>query len=199
MTAESRHSLFMIWAKVVLPLMALVLLSTLFLFSGRVDPTTAALSSQVDVGAMAREPRLTAPEYSGMTADGSALTMRASTATPDPQGSGASASNVIAKIESRAGQVTDLTAKTGRIDSASGQITLSDGVAVQTSSGYRMATSRVEMATDSSSLLAPQAVQAESPFGTINAGSMQMGRENPKAPYDLLFKGRVKLIYQPEQ
>ena len=199
MTSERRHSVLVHWAKLALPLAALILLSTLFLFSDKVDPTTASIYAKVDVNALVREPRLTAPEYSGMTEDGAALTVRADTATPDPGGTGASASRVIAKLETAAGQVTDLSAKAGVLDPTAGQITLSQGVAVQTSSGYRMATERVDMATDHSTMAAPGAVQADAPYGSITAGAMQIGRTDPKAPHDLVFNGGVKLIYQPEK
>ncbi|SOC15045.1 hypothetical protein [Rhodobacter maris] len=196
---ESRHSLLVHWAKLALPLSALVLLSTLFLFSSRVDPTTASIYAKVDVNALVAEPRLTAPEYSGMTEDGAALTVRAKTATPDPKGHGASAREVIAKLEAADGGVTDLTASTGVVDPSAGQIALSKGVAVQTSGGYRMATDTAEIATDRSLIRAPGAVRGEAPFGTIEAGRMEIGRAAPDAPYDLLFNGGVKLIYQPQE
>ncbi|MFD2173122.1 hypothetical protein [Rhodobacter lacus] len=199
MGRESRHSMLVHWAKLVLPLSALMLLSTLFLFSGRVDPTTASIYAKVDVDALVAEPRLTAPEYSGMTEDGAALTVRAKTATPDPAGHGASARDVIAKLEAADGAVTDLTAAAGVLDPALAQITLTDGVALQTSAGYRMATAKAEIATDRSRIVAPGAVHGEAPFGTIAAGQMEIGRTAPGAPYDLLFNGRVKLIYQPQQ
>ncbi len=199
MSPLSRHSLIVTWAKLALPLTALGLLSTLFLFSGKVDPTNATLYARVDVEALIREPRLTAPEYSGMTEDGAALTVRAKTATPDPGGSGASAREVIAKLEMPTGMVSDLTARAGLIDPPGGVITLSQGVAMQTSTGYRLASEVIEIATDRSQMSAPGAVQAEAPFGTLAAGSMQLGRATSDAPYDLVFNGGVKLIYQPEK
>ena len=199
MTAESRHSLLVHWAKVALPLAALALLSTLFLFSGKVDPTTASIYARVDVQALVAEPRLTAPEYSGMTEDGAALTLRAQTATPNPEGNGAKMSAVLAKLEGADGLVTDLTAGAGLMDPAAGRIILSQRVAVQTSSGYRVVTAQVDMATDHSRLTASEPVQAEAPYGTITAGRMQIDRADPTAPYDLVFNGGVKLIYQPKE
>lgn len=200
MTATSRHSTLVTWAKVALPLMALALLSTLFLFSGKVDPTTASIYAKVDVAALAREPRLNAPEYSGMTEDGSALTVRASVATPDANGgTGSTARDVLAKLETPTGLVADLSAKAGRIDPAGSGILLSEGVAMQTSSGYRLSTGTITMAADRSSIVAPGAVQGEGPFGTIDAGAMKLGRAAPDAPYDLVFNGGVKLVYQPQQ
>lgn len=200
MVRESRHSMLVAWAKVALPLAALALLSTLFLFSGKIDPTTASIYAKVDVDALAREPRLTAPEYSGMTEDGAALTVQARTATPaGAGGSGATAEDVIAKLEAASGLVADLSAKSGRIDPSAGDITLSDGVAMQTSTGYRLSTTQMILATDRSKITAPEAVQAEAPFGTITSGSMELSRPAADAPYDLVFNGGVKLVYQPEK
>lgn len=198
MNALRRHSMLVTWAKVALPLAALALLSTLFLLSGKIDPTTASIYAKVDVKALAREPRLNAPEYSGMTEDGAALTVRATVATPDPNGgTGASAQDVLAKLETATGLVAELSAKAGRFDPSGTGIALSEGVAMQTSTGYRLQTAQIIMATDRSQITAPEAVQGAAPFGTIAAGAMELSRPAPDAPYDLVFNGGVKLIYQP--
>ena len=72
-TSENLHSKLVVWAKVTLPLLALGLLATLFLFSRKIDPTDAIPYADVDVEERAREPRLTMPTYAGVTSDGSAL------------------------------------------------------------------------------------------------------------------------------
>lgn len=181
MVRESRHSMLVAWAKVALPLAALALLSTLFLFSGKIDPTTASIYAKVDVDALAREPR------------------HPRSCRNIPARSGATAEDVIAKLEAASGLVADLSAKSGRIDPSAGDITLSDGVAMQTSTGYRLSTTQMILATDRSKITAPEAVQAEAPFGTITSGSMELSRPAADAPYDLVFNGGVKLVYQPEK
>ncbi|MGD9916443.1 MAG: hypothetical protein AB7U46_00360 [Paenirhodobacter sp.] len=199
MSYDNRHSLLVAWAKIALPLAALALLSTLFLFSGRTDPTQASLYAKVDVATMAREQRLTAPEYSGVTDDGSSLTVRAKTAKPGTDGlQGASAEDVIGKLEAKSGLVVDMTAKAGVLDPTSGLIRLSDGVALQTSTGYRMKTAKIDMTTDRAKITAPGQVDGDGPFGTITSGSMELSRPAPDAAYDLVFNGGVKLIYQPQ-
>lgn len=199
MASANHHTQLVGWAKIALPLMALALLSTLFLFSGKVDPTTAVLYAKVDVEALVREPRLTTPEYSGVTEDGAALTVRAKTAVPATQGGGAEASDVMAKLEAPDGLVADMTANTARFDPAAGKIVLQDGVTLQTTTGYRMASQMLELATDRSSLISPGAVQAELPFGPLEAGAMELSRPALNAPYDLVFNGGVRLIYYPEK
>jgi len=200
MSFDNPHSMVVAWAKVALPLTALGLLSTLFLFSGKIDPTSVNPYADVDVATMAREQRLTAPEYSGMTEDGGALTVRARTATPAPAGeSGASAEDLIGKLETKTGLVADMTSKRGQLDPTSGQIRFWDGVALQTSTGYRMKSQAIDMSTDRTRLVSPGPVDGEAPFGTIAAGSMVLSRPTPDADYDLVFNDGVKLIYQPQE
>lgn len=199
MRYDNRHSKFVALVRIVLPLAALALLSTLFLFSDKVDPTQARLYSEVDVDALANEPRVNKPEYSGMTRDGSELTVRAEVARPDlGGGNGTTADHLIAKLEAPSGTVTDLSALSGRIDPVSDRMELRDKVAMQTSQGYRMNSDYVEMATDQSWLTSPGPVQGEAPFGTLEAGSMEMVRDD-KGDHDLVFNGGVKLIYQPQE
>lgn len=199
MRHDNRHSRLIALARVTLPLAALVLLSTLFLFSDKVDPTQARLYSEVDVDALAAEPRLMKPEYSGVTRDGAVLSVRAQVAKPDlVGGNGTSAERIVAKLEAPSGTVTDLSAETGRIDPTSSLMELRDKVAMHTSQGYKMVSDYIEMATDSSWLLSPGPVQGEAPFGTLEANSMEMKRD-ADGDHDLVFNGNVKLVYQPQE
>ena len=70
------------WLRVLLPLLALAMLSTLFLFSRGSDGESQIPYADVDAEAMARDPRLVAPEYAGVTPDGAQLTLRATEAAP---------------------------------------------------------------------------------------------------------------------
>jgi lipopolysaccharide export system protein LptC len=82
MARRDRHSRVVGWLKVALPLAALAILSTLFLLSDRIDPEDALPYAEVDVEELAREPRMTAPTYAGMTTDGAALSLTAVEARP---------------------------------------------------------------------------------------------------------------------
>ena len=108
------------------------------------------------------------------------------------------AEDVIGKLEAKSGLVIDMTAKAGVLDPTSGLIRMSDGVALQTSTGYRMKTAAIEMTTDRAKITAPGQVDGDSPFGTIASGSMELSRPAPDADYDLVFNGGVKLVYQPQ-
>lgn len=196
---DNTHSRLVASAKIALPLAALVLLSILFLLADRIDPSAAIPYATVDVEELAREPRVTAPEFAGMTEDGAALSVTAETARPDPDGgAGASAAKLTAHLETASGMTADLASTSGRIDPAEGHVVFSDGVRIETSAGYRLTTDRLEAKTDRSELTAPTKVQAEAPFGTIESGSMTLISDDGGVTHQLVFKDGVKLLYRPE-
>ena len=61
-TAGDGHSRLVFWLKIVLPLIALAILSTLFLVSRNIGGDGTVPFSDVDLDALARDPQLTAPE-----------------------------------------------------------------------------------------------------------------------------------------
>lgn len=195
---DNAHSRLVAGLKIALPLAALVLLSTLFLFSGRIDPSDAIPYAEVDVEELAREPRLTAPDYAGMTEDGGSLTVTAQTARPNPAGGGASATDLHARLDTAGGLGTDIRAGTGRIDPTAGLLALSGGVDVATTTGYTLHTDLLEAATDRSRLAAPGPVAGSAPFGAISAGAMSLEATGTAKDHVLVFNGGVKLIYRPQ-
>lgn len=199
MLSEVRHTRIVRLAKVVLPLAALVLLSTIFLISDRVDPTRAPLYSEVDLDRIAREQRIGAPHYSGVTQDGDALKVEATAAYPDLNGTtGTRATDMKAHLVSpTTGETTDMTARSGLIDPARTEIALTGDVTLKTSTGYDLATGEARIATDRSRISLPGAVDGRAPYGTLSSDSAEMSRPAAGAPYDLVFTGGVKLVYQP--
>lgn len=191
------HSRVVGLAKIALPLLALAILSTLFLFARTIDPNDAIPYADVDVAERAREPRLTAPTYAGVTADGAALTLQAAEARPDA-GAGATAQTLTARLDSPDGARTDLTAARMTFDNAAGLVSLDGGVTVTTSAGYTITTDNLTARLDRTSLTAPGAVTATAPAGFITAQGMTMTQGTDPATYVLVFKGRVKLLYTPQ-
>lgn len=196
---DNAHSRLVASAKIALPLAALALLSTLFLFSGKIDPSDAIPYATVNVEELAREPRLTAPEFSGMTEDGAALSVTAATARPGSTEAGASAADMTARLETPGGLVTTLAATEGWMDPTAGLIRFSGRVTLATSTGYRMATGQLDAATDRSRLTAPGPVEGSAPFGTLAAGAMQLTPDDTGVTHVLVFNGGVKLVYDPKE
>ena len=66
MSTLTRHTKVVRAARVVLPLLALALLSSLFLLTQTPNPDAAIPYAEADVQLLAREQRLTAPRFAGM-------------------------------------------------------------------------------------------------------------------------------------
>ena len=101
---DNRYSRFVQWAKIIFPLVALGLLSTMFLLSRTLDPSNAIPFADIDVEKIAREQQLTSPRFSGTTSDGSSIVVDAESALPnltDPRK--LSIKKVVARIESQNG------------------------------------------------------------------------------------------------
>lgn len=196
MARLDRHSRLVAWLKIVLPLIALAILSTLFLLSRRIDPQDAIPFAEVDVQDRAREPRLTAPAYSGTTRDGAALTVTAAEARPDA-GGGASAQRLVARLVAPGGQVTEVTADRADLSEGAGDLVLTGAVTVTTSTGYRIATPRVTAALDRTLVTGDGPVTATGPLGELTAGGLRLTAEGPDASHVLVFNAGVKLIYRP--
>jgi lipopolysaccharide export system protein LptC len=195
--AADSHSRIVFWLKIILPLAALAVLSTLFLVSRNIGGDGVIPFSDVNLDALAREQRLTAPEYSAMTRDGAALTIRSIAA--QPQGDGAVATGITATYALDGGLTVDLNAALGSFDSAAGTLVFSDGVRVETSSGYVLVTDSVVGRLDQTSLASRTKVTATAPFGQIYSGAMQLDRADvPDGDTILVFNKGVRLIYDPK-
>ncbi|MCV2873834.1 hypothetical protein OEZ71_16160 [Defluviimonas sp. WL0050] len=197
-TRDNVYSSVIFWLKIALPLIALVILSTLFLFSRRIDTEASLPYAEVDIDTLARDQRLTAPEYSAVTTDGAALSVSADIARPSQGEGSASAEQLVAAYETRDGLRIDLTAAAGELDRAAGRLLLSGGVVIVTSEGYRMITAGLDGALDRTELVSDGEVEADAPFGRIEAGGMEISHSDAGMPgYDLVFNKGVKLIYEP--
>jgi lipopolysaccharide export system protein LptC len=195
--AGDGHSRLVFWLKIVLPLIALAILSTLFLVSRNIGGDGTVPFSDVDLDALARDPQLSAPEYSAMTKDGAALTVQSDLARPTAAGVVATA--IVARYEAQGGQTIDLSAAEGSFDEVAGTLSMSGGVLVETSAGYRLETGDLTGRLDRTQLSAPGAVVAEAPFGRIEAGAMQLDRADGNSGDSILvFKNRVRLVYDPK-
>mgnify|MGYP000887179595 FL=1 len=179
------------WLRVLLPLLALVMLSTMFLFSRGSDVESRIPYAEVDAQEAARGNRIVAPEYSGVTGDGAELSLRADSVAPD--GSGGRAGALALDWRRPDGLSADLTAPQGGLQD--GLVRLEGGVRMTTSSGWRLDAPAVEARTDSSLIEANEGVAAEAPFGRITADRMRLAPDGDASV--LNFSGAVRLMYEP--
>jgi lipopolysaccharide export system protein LptC len=196
MAGPNRYSTLVSWAKVVLPLMALALLSTLFLFSRTPNPDDALPFADVDVEQLVSEQRLSRPRFAGTLEDGRPVTLSADSATQ--QGAEPNTlllSTVEADVALSADTSLQLSADTGEFDLPRQIIDLAGAVTILTTSGYRLASDRISVALDTLRLASPGAVTLSGSGLTLEAGAMELTGGEGQALFS--FTGGVRLLYVP--
>ncbi|MFD1881751.1 LPS export ABC transporter periplasmic protein LptC [Paracoccus pacificus] len=183
-----------------LPLAALVILSTLFMLSRKPDPDAAIPYATVDVEERARAPQITAPRYAGVTPDGAKLTLEAAKAIPD-QGDGSAVETLRLEWRAADGLAADISAGQGTM--SAGQIDLSGAVRMTLSSGYVLTAPQLQAQKDAAVITSDGPVAMQAPYGTVHAGGMRLARVPGAADgsgastHVLDLNGGVRLIYQP--
>lgn len=185
--------------KVLFPLAALGLLSTLFLLSRTIDPGQAIPFAEKEIQERLRDQQITGPFFSGATATGDQLSFYADVlTTPDGKTGSNMAENVSATLSTADGSTIRLRSDKADFDLAGDSAALEGGVVINTSTGYEMTSDLMTSDLSSMNLQSPGPVYGTAPAGTLEAGSMSVTQsENDDAP-QLLFTNRVKLIYKPK-
>lgn len=193
----SRHTRLVFWLKIILPLVALAILSSLFLFARRIDFEGTLPYAEVDIEALANDPRLTSPEFVGMTTDGVDVRVAAAEARPGATPEAPlTARSLMAVFERPDGSVITAQSATGVIDQAGSQLTLEGDAVVATSSGFDLRSRIMLAALDRTDVRADEDVLAQTPLGTVESGGMRLsGLPGQEV---LVFTGGVRLLYIPE-
>jgi len=186
--------------KIVLPLAALAILSTLFLMARSVESTRTIPIARGEIETLAREERITSPSFSAVTDSGAAVSVSAQVAVPSD--GGMSARGVQARIELADGENLAVEAADGRFDPARRLGTLSGGVSVVTSNGYTIRTESLLVDAQAMSMTTEGGVAARGPLGRMTAGKMVLRQQtgpDRAAGYELLFQDHVNLVYRIKQ
>lgn len=195
--SDNLHSRIVFWLKIVLPLSALAILSTLFMVPHTISPEDAIPYADVNIDDLMREPRLTQPNFAGVTSDGAALTLKADEARLGPSEATEPGliTGLIGTLETPDGGRTDLQAAEAHLDREGGHMVLGKGVTIRNSTGYLITSQEIVVALDRTSLDSAGPIQATGPVGAISAGNMHLGLVGKG--YVLVFKDGVRMIYQP--
>lgn len=186
--------------KIVLPLVALAILSTLFLLSREAPIGEPLPYTDLALGELAREQRLSDPVYTGLTEDGAELRLTADSITPDPTQPGiAYGETVLARVVQIGGYSFDVAAKEGTLNDRENQVALDGGVRIVTSDNYVITSPSAQLRTDLSFLEATGPVAAKGPLGDLTAGGLTI-QATPDTGTDAvaLFHSGVELIYLPQ-
>lgn len=191
-----RYSRFVAWLKVLLPLTALALLSTLFLLSRNTDPVATIPFADDELLDRVRDEQITGPFFSGTTTDGDRVSVAAGTMRTGI-GQASTVEDLSAQVDMLSGTRIILFSDAGAFDMSNAQSSLTGNVVITTSTGFKMTTDSLNADFDTMQIEAPQPVAANSPFGTLNAGQMRLEKRGPEENSHLIFTDGVKLIYDP--
>lgn len=191
------YSRFVAACKVVLPLAAVGLLSTLFFFSGEIDPTQSIPYAELNVEEIAREQRISNPYFNSLTESGDAIAIVAAAARADPDNdSRLLIDNLEARLDAKDGPSTTMRAQFGDIDTGAERATLTGGTTISTSDGYLFETDGVTARLDETYVETLGPLRGTGPLGVMNAGQMVISRADTDAGQTIVFKGGVSLLYE---
>ncbi len=195
MPGSNRYSQVVSYVKIVLPIIAIGILSTLFLLSRTPDPERAIPFANVDLEELAREQRLGSPRYAGTTNAGREVVVVAETAVPvDGQLDLISVDTLDARVELDDTRFVDITSLQGVINLETNIADLTTDVEVADSTGYTLDTENLLVNFREFAMSSPTDVVVEGPGFHLEAGSMDLsGAEGAQV---LIFNGGVKVLYQ---
>lgn len=190
------HSRLVAWAKILLPIAALAILSSVVFFARETETSREIPFLNDATEEMAGE-RIARPEYFAVTDSGASLRITAETAAPDGSTEGTfTFQNPTGRIETTSGRIIQAAAPSGSIAPDSDIAELSGLVSIDTSDGFHVISEGLTTRLDVTFARSGGAVRGDAPFGEIEAGALQLG--DAEEPSDLLvFKEGVKLIYRP--
>lgn len=195
--ADNLHSQLVGWAKIILPLCALALLSTLFLFArGSGAPSEVTMTR---VEAIAREQRLSAPEFSGVTDEGAIIVVAAKSARPGDSGPDTvTIEEIRMRMDNPDGSNVEVNAIMGEIDGRS-QVAYFEGLArIETSGGFAMETNGLTANLETGVIMSDGLIEIRAPFGILTAGNVMFQASADDTGQQMLFTNGVRLLYSPQ-
>jgi lipopolysaccharide export system protein LptC len=194
-----RYSRMVTFLKVILPLAALALLSTLFLISRGVNTEATIPFADHEIEERMRGQQITAPYFSGTTSQGDEITVTASIARPGGPTSPAIATDLVAVISTADGGRMTLSSDSGAVQLESDMASFSGNVEITSAAGLQVTTDLLNATLSGLSADSPGPVRATGPIGALNAGTMQLQTKTQGGPLHMLFNNGVKLVYDPRK
>ena len=190
------YSQLVAWMKIILPLAALGLLSTLFLLSRTIDPAGSIPTAQIDLEQRAHDLGVTNPSFAGVTSGGDQVTLQAARARPDPKDpQHLMAFDIKAQLRLVSGAVIDIRSDNANMHQRRLTITLDGNVHVITTTGYDITTDRLNTRFDELYVETTGPITATGAPGDLTAGKMLLVTDKDTGRAHLLFTQGVKLIY----
>lgn len=194
-----RYSQTVTFLKVALPLVALGLLSTVFLISRAVTPIATVPFADAEVQQRVANQQVSGPFFSGTSPKGDQIAFIAERLTSPTGEIGSNrAEEVIVQVDLASGEQVMLEADLATVDIADNRSELIGSVEIITSSGYQLWSDRLELALSGVDVTSPGDVRGKLAVGTIEAGGMRLFVPDDSNNAQLLFTNGVKMIYETQ-
>lgn len=192
------YSRLVTFLKVALPLVALAILSTLFLVSSRIEPGDTIPFAEGEIAERIRGEQVTGPLFSGLTDGGDRISFTAEQIVT-LESKANSARNPTARLDFATGGSVELVADRGDLDIGKDIATMSGDVVIESTTGYVMRSDTLTARLSLIEIVAPGEVRAHGPGGTLTAGTMRIAEQDGVDGVQLIFTKGVKLVYDPKE
>ncbi|MEM1004036.1 MAG: hypothetical protein AAGK26_01545 [Pseudomonadota bacterium] len=192
-----RYSRMVQFFKVLLPLAAILLLSTVFLLSRSIETDVSVPFTQQDIEERLAGQVVTQPNYRGTTRKGEDVQIEAGQATQGTDGAVPTASEFRGRFGLLNGGVITLDSNSGLIRPDNGTATFVGDVLITTTDGIQVTTDLLNTSLEEIRGDTPGQVNGTGVIGTFSAGRMTFGTEKKDGPVHILFTDGVKLVYEP--
>lgn len=197
MARDNLYSKAVVWVKITLPLIAVALLSSIFMLSGTPDPDAALPYAEVDVDQITRRQHVSQPRFAGTLDDGQEIVLTADAVSSDiDQTDQFDAQIIDGRVDLGPSEFMTIRATSGRFDMAAQMATLTEDVVLQSSLGYRLQSETLVMALDAINMRSPTPILFTGPGFDVTADTMEMA--GPDGETILRFNGSVRVLYDPQ-
>ena len=197
MARDNLYSKAVVWVKITLPLLAVALLSSIFLLSSTPDPDAALPYAEVDVDQITRQQVVSQPRFAGTLDNGQEIVLTADTVSSDIDQTEQFEAQVIdGRLDLSLTEFMTVQAASARFDMAAQMATLTEDVVLQSSLGYRLQSETLVMALDVINMRSPTPIHVTGPGIDVTADTMEMA--GPDGATILRFNGSVRVLYDPQ-
>ena len=190
------------WAKLIMPVIAVLLLASVFIFGKEDALRSGTISIDADTINLTTDQKITNPQFSGLTNLGDSFILKAIEAMPDsPSPEKIDLIGPSLEFDALQGVVFKISSKNGLVNFIKQSAELNGNVYIDMTNGYKAISEKIQLNLKLGNLIAPNSVEASGPYGKIIAGSMELFKDfdnkTSQVSGNLNFSDGVTLIYLP--
>jgi len=194
--ADNRYSQFVTAAKIILPLLALGLLSSLFLISNAPEGELTIPFSDMELEEIVEGQRILRPRYRTVLDSGATARFTAESARPDPDDPDRFlAEEITGRVMQTDGVQIDIRGAAGAMDNAARMVQITGGLRLSRTDGYTLSTEGAEASLDGQRGETTGEVIVLGPGITLTAGKAQLVPDPATGARQVVFTDGVKLVY----